>query len=205
MEAMRGGLSRCFSLSNSKAEVEDDIGELQEEDVWYNSSNSKPKENQIKYSFGSGLSTPFAWAIRPIPTASKAILTANSGGGAGGGGDRQELTPTKVVASRRSAPIRVPDWSKIYQIKPKKELWDNECDLVEALIGIKIHTKIFDFVEPGDDGGEFIPPHEILARREAGNRCISHSMCEGIGRTLKGRDLTRMRNAVLRITGYIEA
>ncbi|KAL2495397.1 Senescence regulator S40 [Forsythia ovata] len=109
MEAMRGGLSRYFSLSHSKAEVEDDIGELQEEDVWYNQLELKAKRE----------SDQVAVAV-----------------------DRQVPTPTKVVASRRSAPMRIPDWSKIYQIKPRKELWDDECDLVKALIGIKIHTKI---------------------------------------------------------------
>jgi hypothetical protein len=50
-------------------------------------------------------------------------------------------------------------------------------------------------------GGEepALPPHEIVARRAAAHS----SVLEGAGRTLKGRDLRRVRNAVLRRTGLL--
>jgi hypothetical protein len=52
-----------------------------------------------------------------------------------------------------------------------------------------------------DDGGEVVvPPHLRLARRRAAS-----SMCSGLGRTLKGRDLRRVRDSVLRMTGFIES
>ncbi|KAG8050609.1 hypothetical protein GUJ93_ZPchr0009g1666 [Zizania palustris] len=52
----------------------------------------------------------------------------------------------------------------------------------------------------GEDGDAMVPPHEIVARRaEAHN-----SVLEGAGRTLKGRDLRRVRNAVLRRTGFLD-
>jgi hypothetical protein len=44
-----------------------------------------------------------------------------------------------------------------------------------------------------------VPPHEIVARRAAAHS----SVLEGAGRTLKGRDLRRVRNAVLRRTGFL--
>lgn len=49
-------------------------------------------------------------------------------------------------------------------------------------------------------GGEVVPPHVLLARRRA-----AFSMCSGQGRTLKGRDLRRVRDSVLRMTGFIES
>ncbi|KAJ1409209.1 Senescence regulator S40 [Sesbania bispinosa] len=50
-----------------------------------------------------------------------------------------------------------------------------------------------DEVHSGDgDGGDRVPPHEFLAR----TRIASFSVHEGIGRTLKGRDLSRVRNAI---------
>uniref|UniRef100_A0A0D9V572 Senescence regulator n=1 Tax=Leersia perrieri TaxID=77586 RepID=A0A0D9V572_9ORYZ len=54
----------------------------------------------------------------------------------------------------------------------------------------------------GDYGGEavVVPPHVLLARRRA-----AFSMCSGQGRTLKGRDLRRVRDSVLRMTGFIES
>ncbi|XP_074287517.1 protein S40-4-like [Silene latifolia] len=50
----------------------------------------------------------------------------------------------------------------------------------------------------GGDDGEWVPPHEYLAR----TRNASFSMQEGIGRTLKGRDLSRVRNAIWEKTGF---
>ncbi|CAN0847291.1 hypothetical protein LINGRAHAP2_LOCUS4901 [Linum grandiflorum] len=47
-----------------------------------------------------------------------------------------------------------------------------------------------------------LPPHKIVAR---GCRAQSSgSMLEGVGRTLKGRDLRQVRNAVFRQTGFLD-
>ncbi|KAL3616963.1 hypothetical protein CASFOL_039357 [Castilleja foliolosa] len=54
-----------------------------------------------------------------------------------------------------------------------------------------------------DDGGEMVPPHVIVRRRVAG-KMMAFSVCTGIGRTLKGRDLSEVRNSVLRMTGFLE-
>jgi hypothetical protein len=51
-----------------------------------------------------------------------------------------------------------------------------------------------------DDGEVVVPPHVLLARRRA-----AFSMCSGQGRTLKGRDQRRVRDSVLRMTGFIES
>ncbi|MFS8022683.1 putative senescence regulator S40 [Helianthus anomalus] len=50
---------------------------------------------------------------------------------------------------------------------------------------------------------EIVPPHVILDRRIAGKAAFS--LCSGIGRTLKGRDLSEVRNSILRMTGFIES
>lgn len=58
-----------------------------------------------------------------------------------------------------------------------------------------------------DNGGndfERIPPHELIAGQFAQREITSFSVYEGIGRNLKGRDLIRVRNAVLTRTGFIE-
>ncbi|XP_052136859.1 uncharacterized protein LOC127755240 [Oryza glaberrima] len=56
--------------------------------------------------------------------------------------------------------------------------------------------------QAGSEDGEaaMVPPHEIVARRAAAHS----SVLEGSGRTLKGRDLHRVRNAVLRRTGFLD-
>ncbi|KAF3552415.1 hypothetical protein DY000_02008926 [Brassica cretica] len=59
--------------------------------------------------------------------------------------------------------------------------------------------------EYSEDGGRrMVPPHLIVGRRiESGQ--MAFSVCTGQGRTLKGRDLSRVRNSVLRLTGFLEA
>ncbi|ERN20471.1 uncharacterized protein LOC18448887 [Amborella trichopoda] len=53
--------------------------------------------------------------------------------------------------------------------------------------------------------GEMVPPHILVERRMAGScRKTAFSVFDGNGRTLKGRDLRRVRNAVLKQTGFLE-
>ncbi|KAL4289774.1 hypothetical protein GQ457_14G008880 [Hibiscus cannabinus] len=57
--------------------------------------------------------------------------------------------------------------------------------------------------EEDSEEGEVVPPHVILGRRIAGK--MAFSVCTGNGRTLKGRDLSQVRNSILRMTGFLEA
>ncbi|KAK9068642.1 hypothetical protein SSX86_012757 [Deinandra increscens subsp. villosa] len=84
-----------------------------------------------------------------------------------------------------SLPVDVPDWSMIL-----KE------DLRESRKAAGSDDDDFDDDLYGDD--DLIPPHEYLAR----GRIASFSVHEGIGRTLKGRDLSRVRNAVWKKIGF---
>ncbi|XP_060190920.1 protein S40-1 [Lycium barbarum] len=60
------------------------------------------------------------------------------------------------------------------------------------------------FLEDGEyDDGEMVPPHVITSRRIAG-KMMTFSVCSGYGRTLKGRDLSQVRNSILRMTGFLE-
>ncbi|KAK6126462.1 hypothetical protein DH2020_039798 [Rehmannia glutinosa] len=54
------------------------------------------------------------------------------------------------------------------------------------------------------DDEEVLPPHEIVARGSLRNQKTTFSVLEGVGRTLKGRDLRQVRNAVWRQTGFLD-
>ncbi|KAE8656538.1 hypothetical protein F3Y22_tig00117000pilonHSYRG00273 [Hibiscus syriacus] len=83
-----------------------------------------------------------------------------------------------------SAPVNVPDWSKIYRVNSVE--WVQDSD---------------DGLDVGDS--EMVPPHEYLAREYARSKKSSGaSVFEGVGRTLKGRDLSRVRDAVWSQTGF---
>lgn len=66
--------------------------------------------------------------------------------------------------------------------------------------------KISALVEEDEDADddEILPPHEILARRSGRSGQSTCSVLEGVGRTLKGRDLRQVRNAIWRRTGFLD-
>ncbi|KAJ8549736.1 hypothetical protein K7X08_033443 [Anisodus acutangulus] len=92
----------------------------------------------------------------------------------------QDAPSPRVLHMATSAPVNVPDWSKIYRVNSVESLHDSDD-------GVDNHDP------------EMIPPHEYLARSRNSN---VHSVFEGVGRTLKGRDLSRVRDAVWSQTGF---
>ncbi|KAJ9178122.1 hypothetical protein P3X46_010032 [Hevea brasiliensis] len=98
----------------------------------------------------------------------------------------------RAVGTPSSLPVNIPDWSKIlkdeYRENRRREVDDDDDDDVDG--------------EDYFDGGARVPPHEFLARQLARTRIASFSVHEGVGRTLKGRDLSRVRNAIWEKTGF---
>ncbi|KAK9290425.1 hypothetical protein L1049_008595 [Liquidambar formosana] len=79
--------------------------------------------------------------------------------------------------------------------------------LPKAMAIAKANAKNRDFIEVDDDDDgedEMLPPHEIVARGSAVSPKTTFSVLEGVGRTLKGRDLRQVRNAVWRQTGFLD-
>uniref|UniRef100_A0ACD5WQW4 Uncharacterized protein n=1 Tax=Avena sativa TaxID=4498 RepID=A0ACD5WQW4_AVESA len=95
-----------------------------------------------------------------------------------------------AAAPRQSAPVRVPVW-------PGKS--DSGRRTADNVKGGAWKAEESEEEDEGD-GEEMVPPHVVTARRHA----RSSSVLEGAGRTLKGRDLRRVRNAVLRQTGFLD-
>ncbi|KAE9589996.1 hypothetical protein Lal_00037766 [Lupinus albus] len=99
------------------------------------------------------------------------------------------VTQTPVRPS--SMPVNIPDWSKILKDEYKEhKKWDTDEDDDDF--------NDDDQDEEGHHGGVRVPPHEYLAR----TRAASLSVHEGIGRTLKGRDLCSVRNAIWKKVGF---
>ncbi|KAD4982276.1 hypothetical protein R6Q59_001846 [Mikania micrantha] len=97
-------------------------------------------------------------------------------------GDSFANTRGRHVAA--SAPVNVPDWSKIYRVDSVESMHDSD-DITY------------------DQDMDMVPPHEYLARAYARSRdSASNSVFVGAGRTLKGRDLSRVRDAVWSHTGF---
>lgn len=96
------------------------------------------------------------------------------------------------VGSRKfqqSAPVRVP----ILMTRGVARRRNNGDEL--ALV---------DDDDEDDDDEEMLPPHEIVARGSGVSPKTTFSVLEGVGRTLKGRDLRQVRNAIWRKTGFLD-
>ncbi|KAK1266083.1 hypothetical protein QJS04_geneDACA015345 [Acorus gramineus] len=100
------------------------------------------------------------------------ISRKDRSGRVGGGGDRAVV---EMGGKSASLPVSIPHWSR----RNNSDEDDDE-----------------------EDEDEMVPPHEYLARQFALNGIVSLSVHEGIGRTLKGRDLRRVRNAIWQKTGF---
>ncbi|XP_010540155.1 PREDICTED: uncharacterized protein LOC104814005 [Tarenaya hassleriana] len=95
---------------------------------------------------------------------------------------------------QHSAPVSVPDWSRIHTIKPKKAAKTHDDD--DGDDGD-------DYDDGGGGGGsESVLPEEYFMGRIRSSPSLS--VMEGAGRTLKGKDLSKVRNAVLKKTGFLE-
>ncbi|KAK2972013.1 hypothetical protein RJ640_005033 [Escallonia rubra] len=79
-------------------------------------------------------------------------------------------------------PVNISDWAKILKEDYKDNRRRDSDDDVDG--------------EDLEEGGDRVPPHEFLARQFARTRIASFSVHEGFGRTLKGRDLSRVRNTI---------
>ncbi|CAN4092110.1 unnamed protein product [Withania somnifera] len=121
-----------------------------------------------------------ATASKVIPRAESATISSHN---------------ESTVPQLSLAPLNIPDCSKIYNKKSSSRFLKN---------GRYCGSADDNVVEEEDDSDdEMVPPHEYIARRLV-RRQVASSMCEGVGRTLKGRDLSKVRNAILTKTGFLE-
>nr|GMC98626.1 Chaperone protein like [Ipomoea batatas] len=89
-----------------------------------------------------------------------------------------------VAKFHQSAPVNVPVWAKKNTAGAGVMERCEEAEVEDEL---------------DDEDEEMVPPHVIVARSH-----VTFSVFEGVGRTLKGRDLRRVRNAVFQKTGFID-
>ncbi|KAL6955313.1 hypothetical protein U1Q18_043164 [Sarracenia purpurea var. burkii] len=172
--------------------------ELQEEDVW---AVLKDRKDFTSSKVGSSQSSTIT--ARRLPSASNMVPRAK---------DHNFTQDPKMV--HQSATVNIPDWSKIYGKNSKKVQWlddddhghgDDNHGLADGG-GNGVMKGSWDSDDDDDDDmdGKMMPPHEWIAWKLARSQVSSFSVCEGAGRTLKGRDLSRVRNAVLTRTGFLE-
>lgn len=169
-------------------------GDFEEEEVWAvlrdttgsTSMVGKPKE-------------PYVSVPRKLPAASRMIPRATASNSSSNSSSQED----KIL--QKSAPVNIPDWSQISRKKSKVSkynTWVGSDDDDDD--GGLNDGQGSDEDDDDDEDNYKLPPHEFIARRLARSHISSFSVFEGVGRTLKGRDLSKVRNAVLTKTGFLE-
>ncbi|CAN6282739.1 unnamed protein product [Urochloa humidicola] len=151
--------------------------ELDEADVIWGGGTASSSPSSSPFLSPAAAADPYARPSPPVSAPSSKTMPRGGGGG-----------PASV-------PVNIPDWSKILGAE-----YAGSC---AAARGWAAHDdRADDDVVAGSGGGgrRWVPPHEMLQCRE--RAAASFSVREGAGRTLKGRDLRRVRNAIWEKTGF---
>jgi len=108
-----------------------------------------------------------------------------------GRGSAKKKPSSSAAPASASVPVIIPDWSKIlgHEYTQRNHNHNHNDDNDD-----EDHYEGYDEFERSVR----VPPHEFLAR----TRVASFSVHEGVGRTLKGRDLSTLRNAIWAKTGF---
>ncbi|KAH7545739.1 hypothetical protein FEM48_Zijuj01G0125800 [Ziziphus jujuba var. spinosa] len=174
--------------------------DFEEEDVWGFVKESKDSSPITRKSKEYSSTSSSAWRIHSAP---RMIPRVNT----------QTTIEAKTHVQQSSAPVDIPDWSKIYGknarnigswVNINDDHHGNCADDHGGVVYENGHGDNDDDDDDDDDGDGMVPPHEWIARKLARSQISSFSVCEGIGRTLKGRDLSKMRNDILTKTGFLE-
>lgn len=153
--------------------------ELDEADVIWGGggpASSSPSSTTSPFLYPAAAADPYA---RSPPVAAPSKPKPRGGGGGG---------PSSV-------PVNIPDWSKILGAE-----YAGSCAAARGWAAHDDRADAFADDGCGSGGRRWVPPHEMLQCRE--RSAASFSMREGAGRTLKGRDLRRVRNAIWEKTGF---
>jgi len=182
-----GFLNKSSGFGGGSTRNED----FDEEDVW-GAVTMERERDFLRPEMGVSKKSSDSSSAWCMPTSPRKIPRTNSV-------TLHSLESDSNVVQRSSAPMDIPDWSKIYGKKGVEEV-NKKLDF-----GYGDHY-LDDYGDDDDDDGQddMIPPHQWISRKLARSQISSFSVCEGIGRTLKGRDLSKVRNAILTKTGFIE-
>ena len=201
-------MSKSSTGLGGRASMRDDmIEDFEEKDVWdsvkdidiIQDDHSSPRMR--KKLFAASGSSSSTWLNISTSTAPRMIPKR--------GNNTPKTTNNEakaVVVQQSSAPMEIPDWSKIYRKNGKTSNTDHDHDHHDHGYGGDDvdYNDVNADGDDDDDDDDMVPPHEWIARKLARSQISSFSVCEGIGRRLKGRDLSKVRNAILTKTGFLE-
>ncbi|XP_074566884.1 protein S40-6-like [Curcuma longa] len=184
----RHGAELLFVMPARSGDATDDLPDLKEDDVWLalqddgdykESSDAGADDGGSALGLQIGRPSRGRWGRRFVGGLTLAFEEVRMGSSQEGYHPSQQREGHRAAAS---VPVNVPVWPKWLRSGSPEEREAEEQE------------------EEDSGDGEWLPPHEYLAR--ARRWSAATSVLEGVGRTLKGRDLSRVRDAVWSQTGF---
>lgn len=184
----RRGAELLFVAPARSGDATDDLPDLEEKDVWLalqddgdhkESSDADADEGGSAPGRRMGRPSRGRWGRRFVGGLTLAFEDVRTGASQAG------YHPSRQHDGHRAAesvPVNVPVWPKWLRSGSQAEREAEEQE------------------EEDSGNGEWLPPHEYLARARRWR--VATSVLEGVGRTLKGRDMSRVRDAVWSQTGF---
>lgn len=184
-------------------------GDFEEEEIWDVVKEKSEVHIHNETSFPISMPKSLTSAARMIPRRTNNSSSSSSN------------SSQEIKALQQSSPVNIPNWSEIYRNNKQSKIPknvsrysnnNNDYDFYHSVDDdegeddvVNNHNGDSENENEEDEYDTKLPPHEIIARRLARSQISSFSVFEGVGRTLKGRDLSKMRNAILTKTGFLES
>lgn len=173
--------------------------ELNEDDVFWTGDFSEPNHRSISSSPIAGeLNRNRHFFRKPENSGILAALSEDNRK------SNQPLLYRKPSIASSSRIIPAPQEREFSQSVPARK-YQQSAPMNVRLMPRKVRNNALAEVDLDvDEEEEMLPPHEIVARGSSNWPTTTFSVLEGVGRTLKGRDLRLVRNAVWRKTGFLD-
>ncbi|KAK1285471.1 hypothetical protein QJS10_CPB20g01749 [Acorus calamus] len=119
--------------------------------------------------------------------------------------EESDMSYLPIAASRRTSSTQTAKKSDPIDIpRNMKRPWKiefNSCSHKQSCAALHVNNE-----EDADEEEEYgVLPHVLVSRRMTAPGKMEFSVRTGQGRKLKGRDLSRVRDSILRMTGFIES
>lgn len=113
-------------------------------------------------------------------------------------------SPTSPAAPRMMIPRKPPPPPPVERMRLRHQSAPVNVPVMPAALRRRARDleDVLSEDEEEEANGVILPPHEVVAARDS--PMLANSVLEGAGRTLKGRDLRQVRNAIWRKTGFLD-
>ncbi|KAG2685048.1 hypothetical protein I3760_10G106400 [Carya illinoinensis] len=173
--------------------------ELNEAEVFWTTDFTEPNHSDTHHdhhrrlNFGQSMESEILSTLREGPVLCRKPLTSST-----------SSSSTKAIPSIPRPPEREYSQSLQGRNLHHHQSAPMKVPVLSNAMAKRSNVLLLDVDDDDGEEADMLPPHEIVARGSGVSPKTTFSVPEGVGRTLKGRDLRQVRNAIWRKTGFLD-